>query len=64
MIYQRKGDYMRGQTDTYKETKVFTYPNATVKVHLPDLTEEERNRRFKIIHNAAAELLKTKQFEQ
>jgi ribosome recycling factor len=45
--------------DTYKEVRVFEYPNMTVRVHIPDLTEEERARRMKAIHNAAAELLKS-----
>ena len=45
-------------TDTYKEVRVFEYPNAIVRVHIPDLTEEERAKRMKIIHNAAASLLK------
>ncbi|KSV60287.1 hypothetical protein [Acetivibrio ethanolgignens] len=37
---------MRGQ-DTYKEVKTYTYPNAIVRVYIPDLTEEERERRMK-----------------
>lgn len=45
---------MNGQ----RETKVFTYPNAVVRVHFPDLTEEEQKRRMKQLHDAAAELLK------
>lgn len=45
---------MNGQS----ETQVFTYPNAIVRVHFPDLTDEEQKRRMKKIHNAAAELLK------
>lgn len=46
--------------DTYKEIKIFHFENMTVRVHIPNLTEEERTRRMKAIHNAAAELLKTK----
>lgn len=46
--------------DTYKDVKVFQYPNMTVRVHIPDLTEEERNRRMKAVYQAAAELLKSK----
>lgn len=46
--------------DTYKDVKVFQYPNMTVRVHIPDLTEEERNRRMKAVYRAAAELLKSK----
>ena len=44
--------------DTYKEVKVFHYPNMTVRVHIPDLTEEERTRRKKIVERAAADLLR------
>lgn len=51
---------MQGQADTYKEVKAFTYPNMTVRVHIPDLTKEERTRRLQKIHTAAAELLKSK----
>ena len=51
---------MQGQADTYKEVKTFTYPNMTVRVHIPDLTKEERKRRMKAVYNAAAELLKSK----
>ena len=45
-------------TDTYKEVRVFEFDNAIVRVHIPDLTEEERARRMKILHDAAAALLK------
>ena len=38
--------------------RTFTYPNAIVRVHFPDLTEEEQKRRMKKIQTAAAELLK------
>lgn len=48
---------MKGQ-DTYKEVRTFNFPNCIVRVHIPDLTEEERERRMKAIHNAAADLLK------
>ena len=44
-------------TDTYKEVRTFRYENAVVRVHIPDLTEEEAARRMKAIHKAAAELL-------
>lgn len=49
---------MKGQVDIYKETKVFTYPNMIVRVHIPGLDENERNRRMKTISKAAAALLK------
>lgn len=49
---------MKGQVDTYKEVKVFTYPNMVVRVHIPDLTEEERQRRRKNLAKAAEALMK------
>ena len=49
---------MKGQEDTYKETKVFTYPGWVIKVRVPDLTEEERNRRRKELEKAAVALMK------
>ena len=42
------------------EVITFTYPNAIVRVHLPDLTDEEHNRRMKKIYKAAGELVKEK----
>ena len=39
-------------------TKVFNFSGATVKVHFPDITPEERAKRMKLIHKAAVELLK------
>ena len=44
--------------DTYKEVRTFTYPNMIVRVHIPDVDEEERKRRDKRICDAAIELLK------
>lgn len=48
---------MKGQEDTYKEVKVFTFPNMIARVYIPDLTDEERARRMKIIEKAAADLI-------
>ena len=45
---------MEGQ----REELTFTYPNMIVRVHFPDLTNEENKRRMKKIHKAAEELLK------
>ncbi len=45
--------------DTYKEVRTFRYDNAVVRVHIPDLTEEESARRMKEIKKAAAQLLAT-----
>ena len=44
--------------DTYKEVREFKYPNAVVRVHIPDLTEEERERRMKAVKIAAEKLMK------
>ena len=49
---------MKGQVDTYKETKVFNYPGWVIRVHIPDLTEAERNRRRKELAKAAEALMK------
>jgi ribosome recycling factor len=46
--------------DTYKETREFQFPNMTVRVHIPNLTEQERARRMKAVYKSASELLKSK----
>lgn len=43
--------------DTFKEVHVLKYDNAIVRVHIPDLTPEERARRMKEVEKAAAMLL-------
>lgn len=45
--------------DTYKETREFIFDNMIVRVHIPDITPEERARRMKKIHDSAANLLKS-----
>lgn len=45
------------QSDTYKEVKTLHYENAVVRVHIPELTAEERERRKKEICKAAGRLL-------
>ena len=40
------------------KTSVFKYPNMIVRVHFPDISEEENERRMKRIHDAAADVLK------
>lgn len=45
--------------DTYKEVKVMEFPGMVARVYRPDLTEEERARRMKQIHDAAAKLLES-----
>lgn len=47
---------MKGQ-DTYKEVKVIEFPNMIARVYIPDLTEEERERRMKRIKDATVRLL-------
>lgn len=47
--------------DSYKEVKTFTYPNAIVRVHIPDLAEDERSRRMKEVQRAAQQILRGKQ---
>ena len=44
--------------DTYKEIKTFEYPNCIVRVHIPDITEQEREYRMRIIQKSAEALLK------
>ena len=44
--------------DTYKETRVITFPGMVARIYIPDLTAEERERRMKSIKRAAAQLLK------
>lgn len=49
---------MKAGQDVYKEVKVFEYPNMIVRVHIPDISDEEREKRMKIIYKAAEALLK------
>lgn len=44
--------------DTYKEVRVFEYPNMIVRVHIPDISDEENERRMKAVRKAAEALLK------
>ena len=44
--------------DSYKEVKIFEFDNAVVRVHIPDLTEEERSRRMNRIKAAAENMMK------
>lgn len=50
---------MKKTEDTYMEPVVFRYPGMTVRVYRPILTEEERARRMKALHDACAALLKS-----
>jgi hypothetical protein len=47
--------------DTYKqEPIILNMPGATVRVFVPEISDEENARRMRLIHDAAAELLRTK----
>lgn len=40
------------------QTRVFNYPNATVRVHIPDLAPEERQKRLNEVKKTAELLLR------
>lgn len=40
------------------QEQIFTFPNMTVRVHRPELTAEEREKRMKSISKAAERLLR------
>ena len=40
------------------QSRVFEYPNAIVRVHIPDLATEEREKRMREIKRSAEMLLK------
>lgn len=44
--------------DTYKEVRVINFPGMVARIHIPELTPEERSRRMKNIQKAAENLLK------
>ena len=46
---------MNGQ----REMRVFQYPNMIVRVHFPDLTEDEKKKRTTELYKAAEALLKS-----
>ena len=49
---------MGKRQDVYKEVRVFEFPGMIVRVHIPDISEEENARRMKYVRKAAEELLK------
>lgn len=49
------------QKDTYKEVRTINHDNAVVRVHIPDLKPEEKERRMKEITKAAVNLLLSKE---
>ena len=48
------------QPDAIAYTKTYTYPDAIIRVHFPDISDEENERRMKRIKKSAAELVKEK----
>jgi ribosome recycling factor len=50
--------------DTYKEVKTIEFSGMVARVYVPELTEDERNHRMKIIHRAAAKLLMNERKEK
>ena len=51
---------MQAHADTYNEIKTFEYPNMTIRVHIPVLSDVEKNRRMKQLSKATEALLKSK----
>jgi hypothetical protein len=49
---------MLNENDKYHDPIIITFPNMVARVYRPILTDEERTRRMKAIHNQAANLLK------
>lgn len=58
MKHQAKRGVVMAQQEQFQEAKIITFPGMVARVYSPVLTEEERARRMKAIHNQAAELLK------
>ena len=48
------------QQDTYKEVRTLKFGENTVRVHIPDITSAERERRLKDIGRLAGEMLSEK----
>lgn len=44
--------------DSYKEVRVFEYPNMVIRVHIPDISDAENERRMKAVRRAAEALLR------
>lgn len=49
------------QKDTYKEVRTLNINGNVVRVHIPDITEAERERRMKDIERLAGEMLYSKE---
>lgn len=48
------------QKDTYKEVRTLNINGHTVRVHIPDITTAERDRRMQDIARIAGEMLSTR----
>ena len=46
--------------DIYKRVVVMEFPNMIARIHIPDLTEDEQKKRMKRVHDAAVNLLLSK----
>ena len=44
--------------DKYKEIITLNRPNMTVRIHIPDITAEERKRRIELIKRASVNILR------
>lgn len=49
---------MMREEDRYKDIKEFNFSEMRIKVFIPDLTEEERLERMRIIHKRTADLIR------
>ena len=45
------------RTDTYNEIRTINFPNAIVRMHFPEISDEENKRRYDIVMDAAAKLI-------
>ena len=49
------------RNDTYNVTKTYHFPNGVVRVHFPDISDAEQERRYEEIKRAALALLLSKE---
>lgn len=49
---------MKKCQDVYSEVRVFEYPGWIIRVHIPDISDEENERRMKQVRKSAEALLK------
>jgi len=43
--------------EKYKEVRIMNLPNTVAKIYIPDLTDDERERRMQKIYSASAALV-------